>query len=130
MAPVRRASADISAKIVDPKPCRRDVRKGTSAIGSRLPATSAARWARVGQAVSRMSEPVAVGLIGAGPWASMVHAPVLANSPHTRLAGVWARRPEAAAELAAKNKTVAFDSVDALLDACEAVACAVPPDVQ
>ena len=41
-------------------------------------------------------EPVAVGLIGAGPWARMAHAPMLAKSPHTRLAGVWARRPEAA----------------------------------
>src|SRR5258707_404244 len=41
-----------------------------------------------------MTEPVSVGLVGAGPWASMVHAPVLAASPHTRLAGVWARRPE------------------------------------
>lgn len=77
-----------------------------------------------------MTEPVAVGLIGAGPWASMVHAPVLASSPHTRLAGVWARRPEAAAELAARHGTAAFDSLDALFDACEAVACAVPPDVQ
>jgi predicted dehydrogenase len=77
-----------------------------------------------------MTEPVAVGLIGAGPWASMVHAPVLANSPETRLAGVWARRPDAAAELAAKHGTTAFDSVDALFDACEVVAFAVPPDVQ
>jgi predicted dehydrogenase len=77
-----------------------------------------------------MTEPVAVGLIGAGPWASMVHAPVLAASPHTRLAGVWARRPEAAAELAARHGTTAFESVDALLDSCEAVACCVPPDVQ
>ncbi len=60
----------------------------------------------------------------------MVHAPVLAASPHTRLAGVWARRPDAAAELAAKHGTTAFDSLDALFDACEAVACCVPPDVQ
>src|SRR5215212_9901921 len=30
IAPVRTASADISAKIVVPKPCRRDVRNGTS----------------------------------------------------------------------------------------------------
>ena len=60
----------------------------------------------------------------------MVHAPVLANSPHTRLAGVWARRPDAAADLAAKHGTTAFESLDALFDACEAVACCVPPDVQ
>lgn len=77
-----------------------------------------------------MAEPVRVGLIGAGPWAGLVHAPVLAASPHTELAGVWARRPEAAAELAAKHGTTAFESVDALFDSCEAVACCVPPDVQ
>lgn len=77
-----------------------------------------------------MSDPVAVGLIGAGPWASLVHAPVLAASPHTRLAGVWARRPEAAAELAGRHGTTSFESLDALLDVCEAVACCVPPAVQ
>jgi predicted dehydrogenase len=75
-------------------------------------------------------EPVAVGVVGAGPWASMVHAPVLAASPHTRLAGVWARRPDAAAELAGKHGAPAFDDVDALFDACDAVAFAVPPAVQ
>jgi predicted dehydrogenase len=77
-----------------------------------------------------MTEAVSVGVVGAGPWASMVHAPVLAASPHTRLAGVWARRPDAAAELAAKHGAPAFDDVDALFDACEAVVFAVPPDVQ
>lgn len=77
-----------------------------------------------------MTEPVAVGVLGAGPWASLVHAPVLAASPHTRLAGIWARRPSAAAELAAKHGTAAFDSIDALFEVCDAVACCVPPDVQ
>jgi hypothetical protein len=36
--------------------------------------------------------PVEVGLIGAGPWAQVMHAPVLAAGPETRLAAVWARR--------------------------------------
>ncbi|MFG1695966.1 Gfo/Idh/MocA family protein [Nonomuraea sp. NPDC049309] len=71
-------------------------------------------------------EPVAVGLIGAGPWARMAHAPMLAKSPHTRLAGVWARRPEAAAELGAP----VYASVEELFDNCEAVAFCVPPAVQ
>ncbi|HYD09206.1 MAG TPA: Gfo/Idh/MocA family oxidoreductase, partial [Acidimicrobiales bacterium] len=74
--------------------------------------------------------PVRVGVVGAGPWASMVHAPVLAHSPTTELVGVWARRPEAAAEVATRNGAVAYDDVDALIDACDAVAFAVPPDVQ
>ena len=68
--------------------------------------------------------------MGAGPWASLVHAPVLAPSEHTELAGVWARRPEAARELAEKHGVPAFGDVDALFDTCDAVAFAVPPDVQ
>ncbi|GAA4517817.1 Gfo/Idh/MocA family oxidoreductase [Nonomuraea ferruginea] len=71
-------------------------------------------------------EPVAVGLVGAGPWAEMAHAPMLAAGPHTRLAGVWARRPEAAARLGAP----VFERVEELFDACEAVAFCVPPAVQ
>ena len=42
------------------------------------------------------------GLIGGGPWALRVHGPVLAAHPRARLAGVWTRRPEAAAEVAAR----------------------------
>ena len=77
-----------------------------------------------------MAEAVAVCLVGAGPWAKMVHASMLATGPETRLAGVWARRPGAALELAAKYNTVAFTDYDAALDACEAVAFCVPPAVQ
>ncbi|MEO3871351.1 Gfo/Idh/MocA family oxidoreductase [Nonomuraea sp. B12E4] len=71
-------------------------------------------------------EPVAVGLVGAGPWAEMAHAPMLARGPHTRLAGVWARRPEWAARLGAP----VFIRIEELFDACEAVAFCVPPAVQ
>jgi predicted dehydrogenase len=68
--------------------------------------------------------------VGAGPWAALVHAPVLAAGPETRLAAVWARRPEAAGELAGRYDAVACASFDALVDQCEAVAFSVPPDVQ
>jgi predicted dehydrogenase len=77
-----------------------------------------------------MTEPLAVGLVGAGPWAKMVHAPMLAAGPETRLAGVWARRPEAAHELALKFHARAFERYEEMLDACEAVAFAVAPDAQ
>ena len=77
-----------------------------------------------------MDEPVRVGLVGAGPWAHMVHAPVLAAGPATTLVGVWARRPDAAAELAAEHGATAFENYDDLVAACEAVAFSVPPDVQ
>ena len=74
--------------------------------------------------------PVAVGLVGAGPWAATMHGPVLAAGPQTRLTAVWARRPEAADHLAARLGTCAARSYEELLDRCEAVAFAVPPDVQ
>ncbi|MFD0690002.1 Gfo/Idh/MocA family protein [Actinomadura fibrosa] len=77
-----------------------------------------------------MSERVAVGLVGAGPWAGMVHAPALAAGPSTRFAGVWARRPEASAELAGRHGAPSFARIEELFDACEAVAFSVPPDVQ
>ncbi len=74
--------------------------------------------------------PISVGLVGAGPWASMVHAPVLAAGPETRLAGVWARRHEAAEQLAAQHHVPACGRIQELFELCEAVAFAVPPDVQ
>lgn len=71
-----------------------------------------------------------VGLVGAGPWASLVHAPMLAAGPRTRLTAVWARRPEAAEQLASRHGAVACADVEALFDRCDAVAFAVPPAVQ
>ncbi|MGY1802462.1 Gfo/Idh/MocA family protein [Blastococcus sp. SYSU D00922] len=71
-----------------------------------------------------------VGLVGAGPWATAATGPMLAAGPATSLACVWARRPAAAAELAERLGVPAAPSFDALLTACDAVAFAVPPDVQ
>ncbi|SEG73518.1 Predicted dehydrogenase [Nonomuraea solani] len=77
-----------------------------------------------------MSEPVTVGLAGAGPWARRFHAPTFAAGPETRLAGVWSRRHAAAEELAGEYGVTAFRSYEDLLSACEGVVFAVPPDVQ
>lgn len=74
--------------------------------------------------------PVEVGLVGAGPWARAMHARMLATGPETRLAAVWARRPEAALQAAAPYDAPVADSFEDLLDRCEAVAFAVPPAVQ
>ncbi len=71
-----------------------------------------------------------VGLVGAGPWAGMFHAPMLAAGPRTTLTAVWARRTDAAEELAGAYDARAFSSYDDLLDSCDAVAFAVPPPVQ
>ena len=77
-----------------------------------------------------MAERLRVGLVGGGPWARRVHAPVLASHPEFELTGVWTRRPAVAAELAAANGTIAFDDFDALVDAVDVVAFSVPPTVQ
>jgi predicted dehydrogenase len=74
--------------------------------------------------------PVRVGLVGAGPWARDMHAPMLAAGPETTLTAVWARRPQAAAALAAAHGATAVTDVDDLFASCEAVAFAVPPAVQ
>lgn len=71
-----------------------------------------------------------IGLLGTGPWARRVHAAALAAHPEVEFAGVWGRRPEAAAELAAGHGVPAFSEVDALLAAVDAVSIALPPDVQ
>ncbi|MEW1688419.1 Gfo/Idh/MocA family protein [Streptomyces sp. NPDC091265] len=78
----------------------------------------------------RPHPPVRVGLVGAGPWARAMHARMLAAGPETALTAVWARRPEAAAELAQAHGARAAGSFEELLDHCEAVAFAVPPAVQ
>ncbi|MFH8798418.1 Gfo/Idh/MocA family protein [Streptomyces sp. NPDC017936] len=71
-----------------------------------------------------------IGLLGTGPWARMVHAPVLSAHEGLDLVGVWGRRPAAAKELADRHRTRAYDDVDTLLAEVDAVAVAVPPDVQ
>lgn len=71
-----------------------------------------------------------IGLLGTGPWAARTHAPAIAGLPGAVFSGVWGRRPEAAAELAAAHGTEAYADVDALFAASDAVAFALPPDVQ
>ncbi|NGO67478.1 Gfo/Idh/MocA family protein [Streptomyces boncukensis] len=69
-------------------------------------------------------------LLGTGPWAERTHGPALAAHPDAELVGVWGRRPEAAEALAGRLGTRAYADADALLAACDAVAVALPPDVQ
>jgi predicted dehydrogenase len=77
-----------------------------------------------------VSDRLQLGLVGAGPWAHLFTAPMLAASTDADFVGVWARRPEAAHELAAAHGTVAFEDLAALFDRCEAVTFSVPPSVQ
>ncbi|MEU5216252.1 Gfo/Idh/MocA family oxidoreductase [Streptomyces sp. NPDC020807] len=71
-----------------------------------------------------------IGLLGTGPWAARTHAPAIAGHEGVEFSGVWGRRPEAAAELAGTFGTKAYEDVDALFAASDAVAFALPPDVQ
>jgi predicted dehydrogenase len=73
---------------------------------------------------------IRVGLVGAGPWAGMFHAPLLAAGPDLALTVVWARRPEPAGQLAGQYGGEAVTSFEDLLKLCDAVAFCVPPDVQ
>jgi predicted dehydrogenase len=78
-----------------------------------------------------LTEPVRVGLAGAGPWARLVHAPALAAGPETVLSGVWSRTAAAAAALAADHEHVqAVPSFDELVARSDAIALCVPPAVQ
>jgi len=70
------------------------------------------------------------GLIGTGYWATTVHGPGLHRHPDVDLVGVWGRDPGRTAAAAAAVGTTPFDEVDALVDAVDAVAFAVAPDVQ
>ncbi|RIV35893.1 Gfo/Idh/MocA family protein [Micromonospora radicis] len=70
------------------------------------------------------------GLFGTGHWAAQTHAAALDAHPRAELVGVWGRNPDRAAALATRYGVPAFDEVDALLAACDAVAVALPPDVQ
>ncbi|MFI2719300.1 Gfo/Idh/MocA family protein [Streptomyces collinus] len=71
-----------------------------------------------------------IGLLGTGPWAQMAHAPALSGHEKLDFAGVWGRRPEAAKELAERHGVRTYDDVDALFADVDAVAVALPPDVQ
>jgi predicted dehydrogenase len=71
-----------------------------------------------------------VGLVGAGPWAKIAYVPMITGGPELEFVGVWARRPEAAQEVAELGGTTAAGSVEELYDRCDVVAFAVPPAVQ
>lgn len=70
------------------------------------------------------------GLIGTGHWARVAHATAIVAHPDTELAGVWGRDPAKAAAVAQEFGARPYQDLDALLADVDAVAVAVPPDVQ
>ena len=70
------------------------------------------------------------GLVGTGPWAASVHGPGIQAAEDVELAGVWGRSDAKADALADRFGVPSFPTFDDLLADVDAVAFAVPPDVQ
>ncbi|MGR3932316.1 Gfo/Idh/MocA family protein [Streptomyces sp. BRA346] len=70
------------------------------------------------------------GLLGTGHWAAETHGAALAAHPGAELAGIWGRDPAKAEALADRYGTRAYPDADALIADVDAVAVALPPDVQ
>lgn len=70
------------------------------------------------------------GVLGTGYWAGEAHAAGILSHDGTELVGVWGRNPAKAEALAGRFGARGYEDLDALLEAVDAVAIAVPPDVQ
>lgn len=77
-----------------------------------------------------MTRPLRFGLVGTGHWAQIAHAPALASTEGIEFAAVWGRNSSAAAQLAATYNATAHADLADFLAGVDAVAFAVPPDVQ
>jgi predicted dehydrogenase len=80
--------------------------------------------------MAALPRPLRFGLVGTGYWARITHAPALAAAQGVQFAAVWGRDPRAAAELAAAYHAAPHHEEASFLADVDAVAFAVPPDVQ
>jgi predicted dehydrogenase len=70
------------------------------------------------------------GVLGTGFWAKEIHAAALASHPDAELVGIWGRDVAKAKALGADFDVAGYADVDELLSEVDAVAIALPPDVQ
>jgi predicted dehydrogenase len=70
------------------------------------------------------------GVVGTAFWASEVHVPGLLAAADVELVGVWGRSVEKARTIANRHGIHAFESLDAMLPAVDAITIAVPPEAQ
>lgn len=80
--------------------------------------------------MTRYRAAVRFGLVGTGPWADIAHGPGLLAAEGVELVGAWGRSPEKANALATRLGVSSYDDLEALFADVEAVAFAVPPEVQ
>ncbi len=74
--------------------------------------------------------PLRFGLVGTGHWARIAYVPALASAAGIEFAAIWGRNHQTASELASGCGVSAHASFDEFLRSVDAVAFAVPPDVQ
>ena len=77
-----------------------------------------------------MTRALRFGLAGTGHWARITHAPALASTEGIEFAAVWGRNAGAVAGLAGRYGVAAHHDLAAFLAGVDAVAFAVPPQVQ
>jgi predicted dehydrogenase len=70
------------------------------------------------------------GLVGTGYWARVTHGAVLAREPGVDFVAVWGRDPAKAAALGQEFGTAWYTDFTEFLGQVDAVAFAVPPDIQ
>jgi predicted dehydrogenase len=70
------------------------------------------------------------GVFGTGYWAAEVHCAAVDAEPGFEVAGVWGRDPGKASALAARYGAASYDDIDAMIRDVDAIAVALPPDVQ
>ena len=74
--------------------------------------------------------PPRFGVLGTGYWAQEAHATALAASDRADLVAIWGRDPAKTAAAAERFGVTGHTDLDRLLAEVDAVAIAVPPDVQ
>ncbi|NEA34218.1 Gfo/Idh/MocA family oxidoreductase [Streptomyces sp. SID13031] len=70
------------------------------------------------------------GLVGTGPWANLTQGPGLQAAEDVELVGVWGRNADKTSALATDLKTAPYFDYAELLADVDALAFAVPPNVQ
>jgi predicted dehydrogenase len=77
-----------------------------------------------------MGTQVRAGLVGAGPWARMVHAPGLAVHRGVEFSHIWARNAEAARDIANRYDLGICADHSELIRTVDLISYSVPPAVQ